>query len=65
MRAPLTDIDLRDAWYDLRMVGDLDSAHPAVRLAVESAARAMQDRKRARLRPTFDAKRRAANDFDE
>ncbi|UEP52045.1 hypothetical protein LMA00_21700 [Burkholderia ambifaria] len=67
MRAPLTDIDLRAAWHRLRMVGDFDVSmrHRAVRLVVESAARAMQDHEQARLRRTFDVKRRAANDFDE
>ncbi|KWK75323.1 hypothetical protein WM16_13670 [Burkholderia ubonensis] len=67
MRVPLTDIDLRATWHRLRMAGDFDESmrHRAVRLAVESAARAMQDRDQARLRRTFDAKRCAANDFDE
>ncbi|KWF09562.1 hypothetical protein [Burkholderia pseudomultivorans] len=67
MRAPLTDIDLRAAWHRLRMVGDFDASirNRAVRLVVESAARAMQDREQARMRRTFDVKRRAANDFDE
>ncbi|KVC61872.1 hypothetical protein WI72_11695 [Burkholderia ubonensis] len=67
MRAPLTDIDLRATWHRLCMAGDFDESmrHRAVRLAVESAARAMQDRDQARLRRTFDAKRCAANDFDE
>ncbi|KVQ57516.1 hypothetical protein [Burkholderia territorii] len=67
MRAPLSDIDLRAAWHRLHMVGDFDAAirHRAVRLVVESAARAMQDREQARKRRTFDMKRCAANDFDE
>ncbi|MBU9134946.1 hypothetical protein KTD17_18265 [Burkholderia multivorans] len=67
MRAPLTDVDLRAAWHRLRMVGDFDTSirHRAVRLVVESAARAMQDRERARLRSASDVKRRAANDVDE
>lgn len=57
MRAPLSALELRAAWSSLRMVGDLDTAPPAVRLAVESAARAMQNREHARLRRSFDAKR--------
>ncbi|MBY4796613.1 hypothetical protein [Burkholderia multivorans] len=67
MRAPLTDVDLRAAWHRLRMVGDFDTSirHRAVRLVVESAARAMQDREKARSRRSSDAKRCAANDFDE
>ncbi|WP_261536801.1 hypothetical protein [Burkholderia multivorans] len=67
MRAPLTDVDLRAAWHRLRMVGDFDTSirHRAVRLVVESAARAMQDREQVRMRRSFDAKRCAANDFDE
>ncbi|VBK56332.1 bacteriophage protein [Burkholderia pseudomallei] len=47
------------------MVGDFDMAPPAVRLVVESAARAMQDREYVRLRCSFDAKRCAANDTDD
>ncbi|CAB5285421.1 hypothetical protein IST455A_04802 [Burkholderia multivorans] len=67
MRAPLTDVDLRAAWHRLRMAGDFDTSirHRAVRLVVESAARAMQDREQARLRSASDVKRRAANDVDE
>ncbi|HEF4757272.1 hypothetical protein UA18_00416 [Burkholderia multivorans] len=67
MRAPLTDVDLRAAWHRLHMVGDFDTSirHRAVRLVVESAARAMQDREQARLRRASDVKRRAANDVDE
>jgi hypothetical protein len=67
MRAPLTDIELRAAWHRLRMTGDFDTSmrQRAVRLAVESAARAMQDREQARVRHAFDAKRHAANDWDE
>ncbi|WP_082727828.1 hypothetical protein [Burkholderia mayonis] len=65
MRAPLSDVELRAAWSRLRMVGDFDTAPQAVRLVVESAARAMQDREKARLRRSFDAKRRAANDTDD
>ncbi|KWC22737.1 hypothetical protein WL48_18630 [Burkholderia ubonensis] len=67
MRAPLTDIDLRAAWHRLRMVGDFDTSmrHRAVRLVVESAARAMQDREQARSRRAFDVKRCAANDVDD
>jgi hypothetical protein len=64
MHAPLTDLELRAAWHRLRMVGDFDAAmrHRAVRLVVESAARAMQQREQARTRPGIDAKRRASND---
>ncbi|ARL35337.1 hypothetical protein [Burkholderia pseudomallei] len=67
MRAPLTDVDLRAAWHRLRMVGDFDTSirHRAVRLVVESAARAMQDREQARSRRASEVKRRAANDVDE
>lgn len=67
MRAPLTDLDLRAAWHRLRMVGDFDTSmrNRAVRLAVESAARAMQDRQQARARRAVDGKRRAANDIDD
>ncbi|KVK71720.1 hypothetical protein [Burkholderia sp. MSMB1498] len=65
MRAPLSELELRVAWSRLRMVGDFDTAPPAVRLAVESATRAMRDREQARLRRTFDAKRCAANDTDD
>ncbi|TCW81032.1 hypothetical protein C5O80_22895 [Burkholderia sp. SRS-46] len=67
MRAPLTDIDLRATWHRLRMAGNFDESmrHRAVRLAVESAARALQDRDQARLRRTLDVKRRAANDLDD
>lgn len=67
MRAPLTEIELRAAWHRLRMVGDFDVSmrHHAVRLVVESAARALQDREQTRLRRNFDSKRRAANDHDE
>lgn len=67
MRAPLTDIELRAAWHRLRMAGDFDVSmrHRAVRLAVESAARAMQDREQIRARLDYDTKRRAANDRDE
>ncbi|SUW59068.1 Uncharacterised protein [Burkholderia oklahomensis] len=65
MRAPLSELELRVAWSRLRMVGDFDTAPPAVRLVVESAARAMQDREQVRLRRTFDAKRCAANDTDD
>lgn len=67
MRAPITDLELRAAWHRLRMVGDFDASmrHRAVRLVVESAARAMGDREQARLLRTFDAKRRAAQDTDD
>jgi hypothetical protein len=53
MRAPLSDIELRIAWWRLRMIGDYDTAMRirAVRLAVESAALAMKDREPARLHP--------------
>ncbi|RBL67374.1 hypothetical protein C3E98_032325 [Pseudomonas sp. MWU13-2625] len=66
MRAPLSDAAWRKAWNDLCMVGDPDSARPCVRFVVECAALALQDREqvRPRPRPTFDAKRCAANDFD-
>ncbi|KVU55390.1 hypothetical protein [Burkholderia cepacia] len=64
MRAPLSDIDLHKAWDDLCMVGDPDSARPAVRLVVECAARALREREQARVPPPVDGKRRAANDFD-
>lgn len=66
MRAPITDLELRAAWHRLRMVSDFDMSmrHRAVRLAVECAARAMQDREQLRLRHSFDAKRLAANDDD-
>lgn len=67
MRAPITDLELRTAWHRLRMAGDFDASmrHRAVRVAVESAARAMQDREQASLRRTFDTKRRAANNTDD
>ncbi|MDR8088585.1 hypothetical protein [Burkholderia gladioli] len=67
MRAPLSDIELRAAWHRMRMVGDFDASmrHRAVRLAVESAARALQQREQARLHRAFDAKRHAANDIDQ
>ncbi len=67
MRAPITDLELRAAWHRLRMVGDFDMSmrHRAVRLVVESAARAMQDREQARWRSSIDAKRLAANDRND
>ncbi|RKU01804.1 hypothetical protein C7H84_18990 [Burkholderia sp. Nafp2/4-1b] len=67
MRAPLTELDLRAAWHRLRMVGDFEASmrHRAVRLVVESAARAMQEREQVRSRRAFDVKRSAANDLDE
>ncbi|AIV84512.1 MULTISPECIES: hypothetical protein [Burkholderia] len=65
MRAPLSELELRAAWSRLRMVGDFDMAPPAVRLVVESAARAMQSREYVRLRCSFDAKRCAANDTND
>ncbi|RQS28008.1 hypothetical protein DIE03_20105 [Burkholderia sp. Bp8992] len=66
MRTPLSDAAWRKAWNDLCMVGDPDLAPPWVRLVVECAAFALQERKQVRLRPrpAFDAKRCAANDFD-
>lgn len=67
MRAPITDLELRVTWHRLRMVGDFDASmrHRAVRLVVESAARAFQDREQERTRREFDAKRRAAHDLDD
>ncbi|WP_334017656.1 hypothetical protein [Burkholderia gladioli] len=67
MRAPLSDIELRAAWHRMRIVGDFDASmrHRAVRLAVESAARALQQREQARQHRAFDAKRHAANDIDQ
>ena len=67
MHMPLTDPELRLAWSRLRMVGDFDSSmrNRAVRLAVESAARAMQAREHVRSRYAVDTKRRAANDLDQ
>ncbi|MBM5656483.1 hypothetical protein GSH05_34330 [Burkholderia pseudomallei] len=65
MRAPLSELELRAPWSRLRMVRDFDMAPPAVRLVVESAARAMQSREYVRLRCSFDAKRCAANDIND
>ncbi|CAE6823870.1 hypothetical protein R69746_06181 [Paraburkholderia aspalathi] len=67
MRAPITDLELRAAWHRLRMVGDFDTSmrHRAVRLVVESAARAIQNREQARTRRGFDVKRNSANDIDD
>lgn len=64
MRAPITDFELRVTWHRLRMVGDFDASmrHRAVRLVVESAARALQDREQARSRRACDGKCLAAND---
>ncbi|TKC83441.1 hypothetical protein FAZ69_23415 [Trinickia terrae] len=66
MQAPLTDADLRAAWQRLRMVGDFDTSmrHRAVRIVVESAARALQQRDHRRFL-RLDAKRLAAGDFDD
>ncbi|WP_207003930.1 hypothetical protein [Trinickia mobilis] len=67
MQAPLTDAELRAAWERLRMTGDFDESmrHRAVRRAVESAARALQTREHVRRLRSYDAKRRAANDFND
>lgn len=67
MHAPLTEAELRIAWRRLNMVGDFDASmrNRAVRLAVESAARAMHAREQVRSRYAIDTKRRAANDLDQ
>jgi hypothetical protein len=48
------------------MVGDFDTSMRtcAVRLAVESAARAMRTREQIRMRHAVDTKRLAANDLE-
>ena len=60
------DQELRATWRQLRMVGDFDVSmrNPAVRRAVEAAARAIRDRKDVGPRRCFDSKLRAANDTD-
>nr|WP_310800566.1 hypothetical protein [Burkholderia thailandensis] len=66
MRAPFTATELREAWKELCVAGNPDTARPCVRFVVECAARALRERKQVRPcpRPTFDAKRCAANDYD-
>ncbi|WGS41906.1 hypothetical protein LFL97_19670 [Burkholderia sp. JSH-S8] len=68
MRTPISDAELREAWKSMRMVGDLESVLPAIRIAFENTARISRDRKQARKPPAepppIDGKRRAANDFD-
>lgn len=66
MRTPITELELRAVWHRLRMVGDFEMSmrHRAVRLVVESAARAMQAREQTRSCSSIDAKRLAANDDD-
>ncbi|WP_028206596.1 hypothetical protein [Paraburkholderia nodosa] len=66
MRTPITEFELRAAWHRLRMVGDFEMSmrNRAVRLVVESAARAMLAREQMRMRNSIDAKRLAANDDD-
>ncbi|WP_174960162.1 hypothetical protein [Burkholderia aenigmatica] len=64
MRTPVSEAELRKTWRDLRIVGDLDSALPAIRIALENTARIWRDRKPVPEPPPVDGKRRAANDFD-
>ncbi|KVH68924.1 MULTISPECIES: hypothetical protein [Burkholderia] len=64
MRPALTEIELRATWRRLRMVGDYDQSmrRPAVRVAIESAARAHASR--AASQPPRDLKRLASGDTD-
>jgi len=64
MRPALTEIELRATWRRLRMVGDYDQSmrRPAVRVAIESAARAHASRPAAS--PLRDLKRLASGDTD-
>lgn len=64
MRPALTEVELRATWRRLRMVGDYDQSmrRPAVRVAIESAARAHASR--AASQPPRDLKRLASGDTD-
>ncbi|RQZ75967.1 hypothetical protein DF052_02005 [Burkholderia glumae] len=64
MRAPLTDVDLREMWRRLRMVGNFDALCPAARRAFECTANVWRDREPAPELLAVDGKRRAANDLD-
>ncbi len=64
MRPALTELELRATWRRLRMVGDYDQSmrRPAVRVAIESAARAHARRPAPQL--LRDLKRLASGDTD-
>jgi hypothetical protein len=63
-RPPVSNLELRAAWRRLRMVGDFDRymRRPAIRLVIESAARALA--RREALPPLLDRKRIASGDTD-
>ncbi|RQQ73113.1 hypothetical protein DF139_04925 [Burkholderia stagnalis] len=64
MGPALSELELRATWRRLRMVGDYDlfMRRPAVRLAIESAARALA--RRTATNPPRDLKRLASGDTD-